>query len=163
MNYIFIGMPTSGKSTVGVLVAKALGMGFVDTDLVIQNRYQKKLSQLIEEKGVEGFKRLENEVNASIDAQNSVIAPGGSAVYGKEAMEHFRAIGKVVYLRLPFEAVEKRLKNARARGVVMPEGYTLKELYDERVPLYEKYAHMIVDCDRETLDDTVEAVLSLLS
>ena len=163
MNYIFIGMPTSGKSTVGVLVAKALGMGFVDTDLVIQNRYQKKLSQLIEEKGVEGFKRLENEVNASIDAQNSVIAPGGSAVYGKEAMELFRAIGKVIYLRLPLEAVEKRLKNARARGVVMPEGYTLKELYDERVPLYEKYAHMIVDCDRETLDDTVEAVLSLLS
>lgn len=163
MNYIFIGMPTSGKSTVGVLVAKALGMGFVDTDLVLQNRYGKKLSELIEEEGVEGFKRIENEVNASIDATNSVIAPGGSAVYGKEAMEHFRAIGKVVYLRLPFEAVEKRLKNARARGVVMPEGYTLKDLYDERVPLYEKYAHLIVDCDRETLDETVEAVLSLLS
>ena len=163
MNYILIGMPTSGKSTVGVLVAKALGKGFVDTDLVIQNRYHKKLSLLIEEEGIEGFKRIENEVNCSIDVHNSVIAPGGSAVYGKEAMEHFRTIGKVVYLRLSFETVEKRLKNAKARGVVMPEGYTLRDLYDERVPLYERYAHLVVDCDHETLDETVDAVLALLS
>ena len=155
-------MPTCGKSTVGVLIAKALGYDFLDTDLVIQQREGRKLSEIIEKEGIDGFKRIENEVNASINVNHTVIAPGGSAVYGTEAMEHFKRIGTVVYLSLSYETVASRLKNAKARGVVMPDGYTLRDLYDERVPLYERYADVTVKTDGNSLDETVEQVLHTL-
>ena len=133
-NVILIGMPGSGKSTVGVVLAKKLGYRFIDSDLVIQEKYGKLLYQLIEERGEAGFLMLENEINASITAEGAVIATGGSAVYGKEAMRHFREIGQIVYLKLPFEELEQRLGDLHERGVVLKKGYTLRDLYEERIP-----------------------------
>lgn len=150
-NVVLIGMPGAGKSTVGVVLAKKLGYRFIDSDLVIQERYDKLLHELIEEHGVEGFWKIENDVNASINTHKSVIATGGSAVYGAEAMEHLREIGTVVYLKLPYEEVADRLGDLNARGVTMQPGQTLKDLYEERTPLYEKYAHVVIDCDGKVL------------
>lgn len=158
-NIILIGMPGSGKSTVGVVLAKKLGYQFIDSDLVIQERCRKLLHQLIEERGEAGFVMLENEVNASILADSAVIATGGSAVYGKEAMAHFRQIGKIVYLELAFEELEKRLGDLHERGVVLKEGMTLKELYEERIPLYEKYADIVVSCTGRDIRDVMEEIV----
>ncbi len=150
-NLILIGMPGAGKSTVGVVLAKRLGYGFVDSDLVIQERCGKLLHELIEEHGIEGFWQIENRVNASLALHRSVIATGGSAVYGAEAMEHLRRMGTIVYLALSCEAVEERLGDLNARGVTLRPGQTLRELYEERVPLYEKYAEMTIQCDGKML------------
>ena len=121
-NVILIGMPGCGKSTVGVVLAKALGMDFIDADLVIQRSAGKRLSALIDELGDEGFRQLENRVNAGIEAENTVIATGGSVVYGQEAMEHLRAIGQVIYLQLSYEQIEERLGDLHARGVTIKPG-----------------------------------------
>lgn len=149
------GMPGAGKSTVGVVLAKRLGCRFVDSDLVIQDRYNKLLYELIDEYGVDGFLKIENDVNASLDLRGAVIATGGSVVYGREAMEHLRQIGKVVYLKLPYEEVAERLGDLNARGVTLREGQTLKYLYEERTPLYEKYAHVTIDCSGKLLREVV--------
>lgn len=157
-NLVLIGMPGAGKSTVGVVLAKRLGYAFVDCDLVIQERCGKLLHELLEERGQEGFLALENEINASIDAKRSVIATGGSAVYGKEAMEHLRNIGTVVYLQLPCGEVAERLGDLHARGVAMKPGQSLRDLYEERTPLYEKYAHVTVECSGKQLRDVVKEI-----
>lgn len=157
-NVILIGMPGSGKSTVGVVLAKRLGYRFIDSDLVIQEQEKKLLHQLIEELGEAGFLALENRVNASISASCSVIATGGSAVYGKEAMEHFGEIGKIVYLKLPYEELEERLGDLHERGVVLKSGFTLRDLYDERVPLYEKYADITLDCSNKSIRQVMEEI-----
>lgn len=162
MNVILIGMPTCGKSTVGVLVAKALGYDFVDTDLLIQKREKRKLGEIIAAEGMEAFSRIEEEVNASLQAEHTVVAPGGSVVYGKRAMEHFQQTGKIVYLHLSCPAIEARLKDARARGVVMKEGMTIEDLYEERRPLYEKYADITIECDGRTMEEVVSLVLAAL-
>lgn len=154
-NIVLIGMPGAGKSTVGVVLAKKLGYSFVDSDLVIQEKHGKLLHQLIEENGVEGFWKIENDVNASLALHNSVIATGGSAIYGQEAMEHLRAIGTVVYLKLPYEEIAERLGDLNARGVTLQPGQTLQDLYEERIPLYEKYAHKVVDCSGMALREVV--------
>ncbi|HIS56226.1 MAG: shikimate kinase [Lachnospiraceae bacterium] len=145
MNITLIGMPASGKSTVGVLLAKRLGLSFIDTDILIQEQEKCLLKDIIAKEGLEGFMKVENQVNRDVQAKNAVIAPGGSVVYGQEAMEHLKAISTVVYLKLNFEELEKRLGNLKDRGVVLKDGMTLRDLYAERVPLYEKYADIIVD------------------
>lgn len=155
---ILIGMPGAGKSTVGVVLAKRLGMRFVDSDLVIQERYGKLLHELIEEHGIEGFWKLENAVNASLQEPDSVIATGGSAIYGEEAMEHLREIGTVVYLALPCEEIAKRLGDLNARGVTLKPGQSLEDLYAERTPLYEKYAHVTIQCQDKQLREIVEEI-----
>lgn len=157
-NIILTGMPGAGKSTVGVVLAKKLGYGFTDCDLVIQERTGKLLYQLIEERGEAGFLMLENEINASLQRNACVIATGGSAVYGKEAMDHFGQIGKVVYLSLPYDELEERLGDLHERGVVLREGFTLRNLYEERVPLYEKYADMTVDCHGKSIREIVREI-----
>ena len=157
-NIVLIGMPGAGKSTVGVVVAKRLGFRFVDSDLVIQETYGKLLHELIEEYGVEGFWKLENDVNASLLGERSVIATGGSVCYEPEAMAHLGKIGTVVYLQLPYESLQERLGDLNARGVTMRKGQTLSELYEERVPLYEKYAHITVDCEDKQLREIAEEV-----
>lgn len=157
-NVILIGMPGSGKSTVGVVLAKKLGYRFIDSDLVIQEKCQKLLYQLIEESGEAGFLMLENEINASIMAKGAVIATGGSAVYGKEAMRHFQEIGRIVYLKLPFKELETRLGDLHERGVVLKEGYTLQDLYEERIPLYEKYADITIECEGKDIRGVMEEI-----
>lgn len=159
-NIVLIGMPGAGKSTVGVVLAKRLGRRFVDSDLVIQDKYGKLLHELIEEYGVEGFWQIENDVNASLSMEGSVIATGGSVVYGAEAMEHLRSVGRVVYLKLPFEEVEERLGDLNARGVTLMPGQTLHNLYEERVPLYEKYSHMTIECSGKMLREIVAEIAS---
>ena len=144
MSIILIGMPSCGKSTLGVLLAKKLGMEFIDSDLLIQQKHQKLLHELIKEHGNDGFLEIESEVNCSITEQNAVIATGGSAVYSERAMRHFATIGKIVYIHISYEEMEARLGDFAHRGVVMPEGYTLRDLYNERAALYEKYAHVTV-------------------
>ncbi len=159
-NVILTGMPGSGKSTVGVVLAKGLGYRFLDSDLVIQEQTGKLLYQLIEELGEAGFLVLENEVNASILASHTVIATGGSAIYGKEAMAHFKEIGKVVYLKLPYGELAERLGDLHERGVVLKPGFTLKDLYDERAPLYERYADITLDCGNKSIRQVMEEIKS---
>lgn len=161
-NIVLMGMPGSGKSTVGVLLAKRLGKRFVDTDLLIQEQEGRLLSEIIKEEGLDKFIEIENQVNASLAAENSVIAPGGSAIYGREAMEHFKEIGKIVYLKLSYRSVARRLGDLTKRGVVFRPGQTLKALYKERCPLYEKYADYIVECDGKKIGETLEAVRAKL-
>ncbi|MBQ8597609.1 MAG: shikimate kinase [Lachnospiraceae bacterium] len=157
-NIILIGMPGSGKSTVGVVLAKRLGYHFLDSDLLIQEKEGKLLYQLIEEQGEAGFLRIENRINASIQAAKTVIATGGSAVYGEEAMRHLGQIGVVVYLKLDYEELETRLGDLHKRGVVLPAGYTLADLYAERTPLYEKYANLTVECGSKDIRQVVEEI-----
>lgn len=143
-NIILIGMPSCGKSTVGVVLAKALGYRFVDSDLVIQEQTGKLLHEIIEEQGLKAFNEIENQINASLDYHKAVIATGGSVIYGEEAMEHLKSIGKVVYLEFPYETLEERIGDLTARGVSIKDGQTFLELYKERKPLYEKYADITV-------------------
>ena len=161
-NTILIGMPGVGKSTVGVVAAKRMGCRFVDSDLVIQDTYGKLLHELIEEHGVEGFLEIENRVNASLNGENVVIATGGSVCYGREAMRHLQQLGIVVYLRLGCEALAERLGDLHERGVAMKEGQTLAKLYLERVPLYEKYADIVIDCEEKNLRETAEEMCRLV-
>lgn len=161
-NIIFIGMPAVGKSTVGVVIAKRLGLEFIDTDLLIQKQEKKLLREIIAERGVEGFWEVENQVNRDLEADGAVISPGGSVVYCKEAMEHFKAIGTIVYLKASYESIEKRLGDPKKRGVTLKDGQSLRDLYDERVKLFEKYADITVSEDGRDLSETIEAVLEIL-
>lgn len=158
-NIILIGMPGCGKSTVGVVLAKLLGFRFLDADLVIQEQQGRLLSDILQEDGLAVFKRIEENTNLSIRAQHTVIATGGSAVYGARAMAHFREIGTVVYLKLPLREIKKRLGDLSRRGVAMEAGQSLRFLYEERVPLYEKYAHITVDVYQKNLKESAALIL----
>ena len=162
-NIVLIGMPGVGKSSVGVVLAKALGYGFVDSDLVIQSVEKRLLKEIIEQEGYEGFISVENRINSSISVEKSVIATGGSAVYGAEAMKHFASGGTVVYLRASFETVNSRLTNLEGRGVAMRGRQTLLDLYNERTPLYEKYGELTVDMDGITIEEAVRRLKDRLS
>ena len=155
-------MPGVGKSTIGVVLAKVLGYEFIDADLLIQKAEGKLLREIIEEKGTDGFIEVENRVNSQIRTTHSVIATGGSVVYGKEAMEHYQEIGVVVYLKLGYEALCRRLGNLKCRGVVLKEGQTLLDLYEERVPYYEKYAQIVIEEDGLDVEGTLEVLVAAL-
>ncbi|MFI3207894.1 MAG: shikimate kinase [Eubacteriales bacterium] len=161
-NIILIGMPAVGKSTIGVVVAKRLGYDFVDTDLLIQAQEHRLLKEIIEQDGIEGFLAIENQVNRDVELEHTIISPGGSVVYCQEAMEHFKKIGTVVYLKVGYEVIANRIKNAKKRGVVLKEGQTLQMLYDERVLLFEKYADITVIEDGKSIEETIDAVLEVL-
>ncbi|MCI9217449.1 shikimate kinase [Lachnospiraceae bacterium 42-17] len=161
-NIIFIGMPAAGKSTIGVIAAKRLGYRFIDADILIQEKEGKLLREIIAEKGIEGFLEIEDRVNAEIDTENSVIAPGGSVVYCENAMKHYKEIGTVVYLQISFDIINSRLKNAKNRGVVLKEGQTFKELYEERTVLFEKYADVTICEDGLGLEETADRVVDRL-
>lgn len=162
-NVVLIGMPASGKSTVGVILAKVLGYDFIDTDLLIQRREGCRLSESIARGGIERFLAVENDVCAGLDVRRSVIATGGSAVYGEEGMRHLSDIGRIVYLEVGFEALRARLSDLRGRGVVLREGQTFEALYRERTALYRRYAQVTVREADLTLEETVEAVVRALS
>ena len=157
-NIILIGMPGVGKSTIGVVLAKRLGFRFVDSDLVIQNKEGRLLHEIIAEKGVEGFWQTEEEINASIETDYTVIATGGSVIYGSRAMEHFKQIGIIVYLKLSLEAITERLGDLNERGVTLREGQDLAALYAERIPMYERYADITMDCEGLSIREIVAAI-----
>ncbi|MBQ7360152.1 MAG: shikimate kinase [Lachnospiraceae bacterium] len=162
-NVVLIGMPGAGKSTVGVVLAKALGYTFIDSDLVIQQQTGKLLHELISAHGVEGFWQIESDVNASYQVSQAVIATGGSVCYEPEAMAHLSKIGTVVYLKLTYEEIEDRLGDLNARGVTMREGQNLMDLYQERTPLYEQYAHLVVECDGLKIREIVARITKELT
>lgn len=161
-NVIFIGMPASGKSTIGVVAAKRLGYGFIDPDILIQEQEKRLLHEIIEQEGLERFQEIEDDVNARIEAEHTVISPGGSIVYCQNAMEHFKKIGKIVYLQVSYETIDKRIGDPHKRGVTLRDGQTLWDLYVERKALFEKYADIIINEDGLTLEQTIGKVLEAL-
>lgn len=161
-NIVLIGMPGTGKSTIGVLLAKSLLMDFCDTDLIIQKKYSKPLCEIIADIGTEGFIRAEDEILSEIELTNTVIATGGSAVYGESAMKNLQSNGITVYLDTLLTELEKRLLNIHTRGVAMKEGTTLGDLFKEREPLYQKYADITVDCTECTPEECVERIVGLI-
>lgn len=158
-NIIFIGMPAVGKSTIGVIVAKRLGYRFIDTDILIQEEEGKLLKEIIKEKGIDGFLEVEDRINARVHTKRTVISPGGSVIYCENAMRHYKEIGKIVYLKASFETINRRIHNAKSRGIVLRERQSLKDLYDERTVLFEKYADITVCEDGLRLEDTIREVL----
>ena len=161
-NVILIGMPGVGKSTLGVLLAKALGYRFLDTDLVLQAQEGRLLREIIAAEGIDGFLALEGRVCGSLQADRSVIATGGSVVYSPEAMAHLGSMGTVVYLKLGYNALARRLGSLKKRGVILRPGQTLKTLYQERTPLYAQYAHLTVDCGGQDVEQSVALILQRL-
>lgn len=157
-NIILIGMPGAGKSTIGVVLAKAMGYHFIDSDLIIQAEEEKRLFEIIESAGIDGFLEVENRVNAGLDVHRTVVATGGSVIYGEEAMKHLKSIGTVVYIKVSYEALEERLGNLLQRGVAIKDGNTLRDLYEERTPLYEKYADVSVDVKNMDIREAMEAI-----
>lgn len=161
-NVILIGMPACGKSITGVVLAKTMQKGFVDTDLLIQERENRSLQEIINEYGNDHFRKVEEEVLCDLHTTNSVISTGGSAVYYDASMNHLKKYGTVVYLQVSLETIEARLNNIKTRGVTMEKGATIATLYDERIPLYEKYADITIVADDFTVEETVEAILKEL-
>ena len=159
-NIVLIGMPGVGKSTIGVILAKVLGYKFLDTDLVIQEREQKLLSEIIAECGVDGFIEIENKINSEINVEKSVIATGGSVVYGEDAMNNLKDIGTVIYLKQDFNHINERVQNIQGRGVVLRNNQTFKDLYNERVVLYEKYADITIDEGNMDVEETLKSILN---
>jgi shikimate kinase len=157
-NIVLIGMPGAGKSTIGVILAKVLGFHFIDSDLLIQDQERCLLKDIIDRDGLEGLIAVENLVNQNINTESSIIATGGSVIYGREAMQHLREIGIVVYIKLSYGTIENRLGNIKQRGVVFREGQTLEDLYEERCPMYEKYAHIIVDGEDLGMEELMEKI-----
>lgn len=162
-NVVLIGMPGAGKSTIGVLLAKSMLYSFADTDLIIQSKYGTSLCNIIENEGAEGFLAIENDVIAECDFCNCVVATGGSAVYGEDAMKKLGENGRIIYLKLPVDELKKRLGDIRTRGVAMPACSSIEELYCQRSPLYEKYAHITVDCSGKTAEQCVDKCIELLN
>ena len=158
MSIVLIGMPSCGKSTLGVLLAKRLGYRFVDSDLLIQEKEGKLLHEIIAEKGIDGFIAIENAVNSAIADEKAVIATGGSVIYGEEAMSNLKKLGKVVYLKITYEEMRRRLGDFSHRGVIMRKGNTLEEMYAERAPIYEKYADVTVDVCADSLSESIEKI-----
>lgn len=159
-NIILIGMPACGKSTFGVVLAKTLGMSFVDTDLLIQQQTGRLLQDIIDNDGMDAFLEVEEDVLTHVDAENSVIATGGSAVYSDRGMKYLRTIGEVIYIRLPLEEIRRRLNNIKTRGIAMAPGDTLEDIYNRRIPLYEKYADIVMDSTGLTLEEFVKEFIT---
>lgn len=162
-NIILIGMPGCGKSTVGVVLAKALGFRFTDTDLLICEKQGKKLQQILDEQGIEAFLKIEAKTGEELNCSNTVIATGGSMVMNAVAMEHLKDIGHVVYIQVPFQTLKQRIKNMKTRGIVFGKNETLEDIYRIRTPLYKKYADITVNIERQELEDTVHAIVQKLA
>lgn len=162
MSVILIGMPSSGKSTLGVLLAKGIGYKFIDSDILIQKHTGKLLREIIAERGTEGFLSIEDDVNCNIVETDAVVATGGSVVYCERAMAHLKTLGKVVYLKMPYSEMCRRLGDYSHRGVVLRQGSTLEDMFAEREPLYEKYADITVNVCNAELADSLKKICEAL-
>ena len=162
-NIVLIGMPGSGKSSIGVVLAKALGYRFLDVDLLIQEREGALLQEILDRRGLDYFLDAERDAICSVDCRHTVVAPGGSCICREEAIEHMRRLGTVVYLKLSLPEVEGRIHNLATRGIALSPGQTLADVYDYRTPLYERCAHITVPAGGQTLAGTVEAVRRALT
>lgn len=161
-NVILIGMSGAGKSTLGVLLAKAIGKDFTDTDIIIQQREGRLLQDIIDQDGVDYFMKAEEDIVSSLSFKNSVVATGGSVVYSEKIMESLKNDAVFVYLYVPYEELAARVKNISTRGIVMRNGSTYEDVYNERLPLYKKYADITVDCSAMDIERCVEAILKQL-
>lgn len=161
-NITLIGMPGCGKSTGGIVLAKILGYDFIDSDLLIQKQEGRLLSEIINEDGLETFIKIEEQVNMEIVDSHAVIAPGGSVIYGKGAMEHLKGLGTILYIKLSYDTIVERLGDLETRGVVLKEEQSLKTLYDERCPLYEYYADIIIEGDGMSVEELLETMVTEL-
>lgn len=161
-NIILTGMSGAGKSTLGVLLAKALGMDFIDTDILIQRQTGKKLQDIIDGEGIEAFLKIEEAAVATLKVQNCVIATGGSVIYSERAIAAMRRSGKVIYLCVSYEELERRLTNITTRGIVMKTGGSLKDVFDERLPLYEKNCDITVDCSGRDSEACIALIIRAL-
>lgn len=161
-NIILIGMPGCGKTTIGTEISELMGYGYIDSDSVIVARQGKRLNEIIEEVGREGFLDIEGKVNSELTASRCVIATGGSVIYRDFAMQKLKELGTVVYLKLPYEIIAHRLGDLKKRGVALKDGFTLKDLYDERTPLYEKYADIVVDLCGGSIMESAEKVVKAI-
>ncbi|MDD5025003.1 MAG: shikimate kinase [Methanoregula sp.] len=162
-NIVIIGMPGAGKSTMGVILAKTLGRNFIDTDIVIQEKSGRLLQAMIDDKGPETFLAIEEKTLLSLQCHNTVIATGGSVVFSESAMEHLKSGGVVVYLRISFEEMVRRLNNITTRGIVLVAGQSLHEMYTQRIPLYERYADITIDCSEDDFEHCIGNVIDELS
>ena len=162
-NIILIGMPGSGKSTCGVLAAKALLKNFFDTDLLFQGLEEKRLQDIIDDDGIEYFLSAEERAILSLDINATVVATGGSVVYSDKSMEHLKKSGKVIYLHLSYDTMVDRIRNITTRGVVVKEGDSLEDMYNERLPMYQKWADVVINCDNNTVEQTVEKIVKASS
>jgi len=161
-NIVLIGMPGAGKSTVGVVLAKNMGYSFLDSDIVIQEQEGRTLHELIEAHGTDGFLKIEERVNAALSPKQAVIATGGSVIYGERAMQHLGEIGIIVYLQLSYESIAERLGDLNERGVALKDGQTLLDLYAERTPLYERYAHLTINCESKNIREIVTEIAGIM-
>ena len=161
-NIILIGMPGAGKSTVGVILAKTLGMKFIDTDIAIQEKSGRLLQEIIDTDGPDAFKTIEEETILSLHCHHAVIATGGSVVFSGRAMEHLTRDDVVVYLEISFDEMEKRLRNITTRGIVLIAGQSLRDMYTRRIPLYEKYAGITIDCEKDDFENIVKKIIAVL-
>jgi len=162
MNIVLIGMPGAGKSTLGVLLAKALGMDFVDTDIVIQQQAGRLLQEIIDHDGIEAFLRLEEEIVSDLKIKNSVVATGGSIIYSERAMQALKQDGQVFYLNVPGDEIARRLQNITTRGIVIKPGQSLQDVYEARGPLYSQYADHTIDCSHKNMEDCVSEIVAQL-
>lgn len=161
MNIVLIGMPGAGKSTLGVLVAKALGKDYVDTDIVIQQHEGRLLQEIIDHYGIDGFMKIEESIVSELKRQNCVIATGGSVIFSEKALDALKPGGEILYLHVSYGEIEKRLKNIKNRGIVIKKGNSLKDVYEERVPLYRKYADKTIDCTNKNIEDCVSEIIEI--
>ncbi|QHT59677.1 shikimate kinase [Paenibacillus lycopersici] len=162
MNIVLIGMSGAGKSTLGVLLAKALGMDFVDTDIVIQQQEGRLLQDIIDRDGIAHFMAVEERIVSGLRLDNSIVSTGGSVVYSEQAMHTLRQGGRIVYLHVPYEEIERRIGGMAARGIVMKSGQCLRDVYDERMPLYVKYGDMTVDCTNKAIESCVGEIIACI-
>jgi shikimate kinase len=161
-NIVIIGMPGAGKSTLGVILAKTLGRNFIDTDIVAQENTGRLLQEIIDDEGTEAFLKTEERTILSLQYRNTVIATGGSVVFSEKAMEHLKKDGIIVYLKISFEEMVRRLNNITTRGIVLVAGQSLREMYDQRVPLYEKYSDITIDCSDGDFENCIGNVIDEL-
>jgi len=160
-NIVLIGMPASGKSTIGVQLAKWLSMGFIDTDLLVQARVGESMQSFQDANGMDAYRKLEGDTARSVVCDNCVIATGGSVVYYDDAMRHLQSMARIVFLDVPIDEIKQRIGDTSQRGVVMRPGMTLDDLYDERHPLYLKYAEAVIGCAGKSEDEILAEIRAL--